>query len=210
MFESPTATHAYEQPGEHIVLIRLVDDLGESHYGRAGLTVEASPCVLPQLVVSATKISVGQAVRIYDLSRIGEECQALKREYRRQSGASWLDLAPEGTVLLKYDAPGEYEVGLRIRCAHDFSHEANRLITVLTSPPPAPPPDSDFEIVGAMTRSRPSDMKLHPSAMVSRNGTSMISCPLAFSQSTIPGSVQSRQTAVSFSAIGTTIRSICT
>jgi len=148
VFESPTATHAYEQPGEHIVLIRLVDDLGESHYGRAGLTVEASPCVLPQLVVSATKISVGQAVRIYDLSRIGEECQALKREYRRQSGASWLDLAPEGTVLLKYDAPGEYEVGLRIRCAHDFSHEANRLITVLTSPPPAPPPDSDFEIVG--------------------------------------------------------------
>jgi surface antigen len=38
-------------------------------------------------------------------------------------------------------------------------------------------------------------MKLQPSAIVSRNGTSMISCPLAFSQSTMPGSVQSRQTA---------------
>ncbi|HOG51049.1 MAG TPA: hypothetical protein PKY10_10710, partial [Lentisphaeria bacterium] len=148
VFESLTATHVYEQPGEHIVLIRLVDDLGESHYGRAGLTVEASPCVLPQLVVSTTKISVGQAVRIYDLSRIGEGCQALKREYRRQAGASWLELSSEGTALLKYDAPGEYEVGLRIRCAHDLSHEVYRLITVLTSPLSPPPQDSDFQIVG--------------------------------------------------------------
>ena len=148
VFEGLTATHVYEQPGEHIVLIRLMDDLGESHYGRAGLTVAASPCVLPQLAVSTTKISVGQAVRIYDLSRIGEECQALKREYRGQAGASWLELSSEGTALLKYDAPGEYEVGLRIHCAHGINHETRRLITVLAAPPPAPPMDSDFQIVG--------------------------------------------------------------
>src|SRR5690606_2962957 len=69
---------------------------------------------------------------------------------------------------------------------------------------------SVLDEVGAITRSPPSDMKLQPKAMVSWKGTSMISCPLAFSQSTIPGSVQARQTAVSFGATGTTIRSICT
>jgi len=148
VFEGLVATHVYEQPDEHIVLIRLVDDLGQSHYGRAGLTVEASPCVLPQLAVSATKISVGQAVRMYDLSRIGEACQALKREYRRQAGASWRELGPEGTALLQYDAPGEYEVGLRISCAHGFNHEVHRLITVLPSLPPVAPIDGDFQIIG--------------------------------------------------------------
>ena len=67
-----------------------------------------------------------------------------------------------------------------------------------------------FDTVGTMTRSLPSDMKLQPSAIVSWNGTSMISWPLSFSQSTIAGSVQARHTAVSFGAMGTTIRSIWT
>lgn len=152
VFEGLSATHVYDHPDEHIVVIRLVDDQGQSHYGRAGLTIQASPCALPQLAVSATKIGVGQAVRMYDLSRIGEACQALKREYRLQAGTFWRELGPEGTALLQYDAPGEYEVGLRISCAHNYKHEVHRLITVLPAPQAAPAPvDGDFQIVGPRT-----------------------------------------------------------
>ena len=149
VFEGLATTHLYDHPGEHIVVIRLTDDSGRSHYGRAGLTVMASPCAQARLAVSSTRLRVGQAVRIYDLSQVGNDCQVQQREYRLQAGAAWRALHGDGTALLQYDAPGEYEVGLRVTCGHGARHEDRRLVTVgPASQAWTVPVDGDFQIIG--------------------------------------------------------------
>ena len=67
---------------------------------------------------------------------------------------------------------------------------------------------SVLEASGRSTLSFPSATTLQPSSIVSWKGTGIIFIFLFFSQVTMFGSVQSKQTAASFSANITTIKSI--
>lgn len=135
----------FRQSGNYKAVVRLLDSEGHFHYGQAGVTIAESGCATPIMRLSAYSIQPGQGVWITDLSHSSNDCEIVKREFRKDAFHVFEEMDARN-VLVQYDEPGKYAPELKVTCKHGFQNVETAQVIVRAEKPAFAPEKELFEM----------------------------------------------------------------